>query len=104
MKHKSEALERFKKFRFEVEKQSGKSIKILRSDQGGEYLSQEFLGYLKENGIISQWTPPSTQQHNGVSERRNRILLDMVQSMIILVDLLKMFWRYMLKIAIYTLN
>ena len=53
MKHKSEALERFNKFRSEVEKQSGKSIKILQYDQGGEYLSQEFLGYLKENGILS---------------------------------------------------
>ena len=54
MKHKSEALERFKEFISKVEKQSGKSIKILRSDRGGEYLSHEFLGYLKENEILSQ--------------------------------------------------
>ena len=60
MKHKSEALERFKEFRSEVKKQSDKSIKILRSDQGGEYLSHEFIGYLKENGILSQCTPPGT--------------------------------------------
>ena len=53
MKHKSEALERFKEFRSKVEKQSGKSIKILRSDQGREYLSYKFIGYLKENGILS---------------------------------------------------
>ena len=78
MKHKSEAFEKFKEFRSEVEKQSGKSIKILRSDRGGEYLSHEFLEYLKENGILSQWTPPGTPQHNGVLERRNRTLLDMV--------------------------
>ena len=52
MKHKSEALERFKEFRSEVEKQSGKSIKILRCDRGGEYLSHEFLGNLKENRIL----------------------------------------------------
>ena len=76
MKYKSEAFEKFKEFRQEVEKQLGKSIKVLRSDRGGEYLSLEFQGYLRDNGILSQWTPPYTPQHNGVSERRNRTLLD----------------------------
>ena len=81
MKYKSESFEKFKEFRSEVEKQTGKSIKILRSDRGGEYLSSEFLDYLKENGILSQWTPPGIPQLNGVFERRNRTLLDMVRSM-----------------------
>ncbi|WRX12996.1 Integrase [Theobroma cacao] len=69
------------KYKAEVEKQTGKSILTLRSDKGGEYLSQEFQDYLKENEILPQWTPPRTPQHNGVSERRNRTLLDMVRSM-----------------------
>jgi len=60
MKYKSETFKMFKEFRHEVEKQIGKNIKCLRSDQGGEYLSNEFLDYLKENGILSQWTPPAT--------------------------------------------
>ncbi|KAM2616711.1 hypothetical protein TB1_033196 [Malus domestica] len=53
MKYKSESFERFKEFKNEVEKQTGKQIKILRSDRRGEYLSNEFLDYLKECGIIS---------------------------------------------------
>ena len=53
MRHKSEAFEKFKEFRHEVEKQTEKSIKVLRSDRGGEYLSRKFLDYLKENGIVS---------------------------------------------------
>nr|GEX00307.1 zinc finger, CCHC-type [Tanacetum cinerariifolium] len=61
----------------EVENQLGKTIKSLRSDRGGKYMSQEFLDHLKEHGIISHRTPPYTPQHNGVSEMRNRILLDM---------------------------
>ena len=60
MRYKSEAFERFKEFRNEVEKQLGRSIKSLRSDRGGEYLSQAFLDYLRENGILSQWTLPYT--------------------------------------------
>jgi len=52
MKHKSEALEKFKEFQNEVENQLGKKIKFLRSDRGGEYLSQEFDSHLKERGIV----------------------------------------------------
>ncbi|KAL4367225.1 hypothetical protein GQ457_05G023000 [Hibiscus cannabinus] len=48
MCHKSEALEKFKKFKNEVHKQHSKSIKALRSDRGGEYLSQDFDELLKE--------------------------------------------------------
>jgi transposase InsO family protein len=87
MKYKSEAFDKFKEYRAEVEKQTGKSIKTLRSDRGGEYLSREFLDYLKECGIVSEWTPPGTPQHNGVAERRNRTLLDMMRSMLSFTDL-----------------
>ncbi|KAK8574676.1 hypothetical protein V6N12_062365 [Hibiscus sabdariffa] len=51
--------------------QHGKSIKALRSDRGGEYLSQDFDELLKECGIVSQLTPPGMPEWNGVSERRN---------------------------------
>ncbi|GJV47570.1 retrotransposon protein, putative, ty1-copia subclass [Tanacetum coccineum] len=81
LKHKHEVFETFKVFQKEVENQLGKTIKSLRSDRGGEYMSQEFLDHLKDHGIIAHRTPPYTPQHNGVSKRRNRTLLDMVRSM-----------------------
>ncbi|GKD93679.1 retrotransposon protein, putative, ty1-copia subclass [Tanacetum coccineum] len=59
----------FKTFQNEVENQLGKTIKALQSDQGGEYLSQEFLDHLKSRGIISQLTPPYMPQHNEASAR-----------------------------------
>ena len=71
MRHKSEAFVKFKKFRHEVKKQTEKPLKALRSDRGGEYLSGEFLDYLKEHEIISQWTPSGTPQLNRISEQRN---------------------------------
>nr|KAJ0201743.1 hypothetical protein LSAT_V11C600304420 [Lactuca sativa] len=61
-----------------VENQLDKTIKILRSDIGGEYLSQEFQDHLRSRGIISQLTPPRTPHLNGVSKRIDRTLLDMV--------------------------
>ncbi|GKF03649.1 retrotransposon protein, putative, ty1-copia subclass, partial [Tanacetum coccineum] len=69
LKHKHEVFETLKVFQKEVEDQLGKTIKLLRSVRGGEYMSQQFLDHLKEYGIIAHRTPPYTPQHNGVSER-----------------------------------
>ena len=97
MKHKSETFEKFKAFQSEVENHRNKKIKFLQSDLGGEYLSYVFGLHLKQCGIVSQLTPPRTTQHNGVSERRNRTLLDMVRSMMSLTDLPLSFWGYALE-------
>ena len=104
MKHKSETFERFKEFQNEVENHRNRKIKFLWSDRGGEYLSYDFLTHLKASGIVSQLTPPGTPQRNGVSERRNRTLLDMVRSMMSLTDLSLSFWGYALETAAFTLN
>ena len=104
IKHKSETFEKFKEFKHEVENQLGRKIKILRSDRGGEYLSTEFNDYLKECGIVSQLTPPRTPQLNGVAERRNRTLLDMVRSMMSRASLPIHFWGYALETAAHILN
>ena len=81
MRRKSEAFEKFKKFRAEVENQLGKHIKAIQSDRGGEYLLRDFKDYLTQNEIVSQLTSPGTPQQNGVAKRRNRTLLEMVRSM-----------------------
>ncbi|KAJ9540760.1 hypothetical protein OSB04_027266 [Centaurea solstitialis] len=104
MRHKSEAFERFKEFQNEVQNQLDKKIKFLRSDRGGEYLSQEFNNHLIECGIVSQLTPPYTPQMNGVSERRNRTLLDMVRSMMCRSSLPVSFWGHALETAAHILN
>jgi hypothetical protein len=92
------------KFRTEVENQLNKSIKALRLDREGEYLSYEFTMYLKECGIVSQLTPPGTPQWNGISKRRNRTLLDIVRSMMSNTTLPKMFWGHALETAALTIN
>ena len=67
-------------------------------------MSYEFSLHLKQCGIVSQLTPPGTPRHNGVSERHNRTLLDMVRSMMSLTDLQLSFWGYALETATFTLN
>ena len=66
-------------------------------------MSYEFDLHLKQCGIVSL-TSPGTPQHNGVSERHNRTLLDIVQSMMSLTDLPLSFWGYALETAAFTLN
>ena len=78
MKLKSETFEKFKEFQNEVENHRNRKIKFLWSDRGGEYLSYEFSTHMKDCGIVLQLTPAGTPQRNGVSERRNHTLLDMV--------------------------
>ncbi|KAJ9561413.1 hypothetical protein OSB04_006573 [Centaurea solstitialis] len=104
MRHKSESFEKFREYQNEVQNQLDRKIKFLRSDRGGEYLSQEFGNHLMECGIVSQLTPPYTPQMNGVSERRNRTLLDMVQSMMFHSTLPVSFWGHALKTAAHILN
>ena len=104
MKNKSEALDKFKEFKADSEKQLGRHIKALRSNRGGEYISNEFVSFLKEHGILSQFSAPRTPQQNGVVERRNRTLLDMVRSMTSLSTLPVSFWGYALETTAYILN
>ncbi|GJS28665.1 retrotransposon protein, putative, ty1-copia subclass [Tanacetum coccineum] len=96
--------ETFKVFQKEVENQLGKTIKLLCIDCGGEYMSQDFLDHLRDHGIIAHRTPPYMPQHNGVSERRNKTLLDMVRSMMSQTTLLKSFWDYALETVARILN
>ena len=69
-----------------------------------KYLSYEFGLQLKQCEIVSLLMPPGTPQCNGVSERHNRTLLDMVRSMMSLTDLPLSFWGYALETAAFMLN
>ena len=77
-----------------MENHRDKKIRFLRSDHGDNYLSYEFGLQLKQCGRVSQLTPPGTPQRYGVSERRNRTLLDIVRPMMSLISLPLSFWGY----------
>ena len=79
--HRYETLDCFKCFVAEVENQHEKSLKTLRTNRGREYFSNYFKDLCEENGISKQLTIPNTPQQNGVVERRNRTLLDIVRTM-----------------------
>jgi transposase InsO family protein len=113
IKERSEALDNFKIFKAEVENQHDLKIKIVRSDRGGEYygrhtpygqVPEPFMKFLMEQGIVAQYSMPGEPQQNGVAERRNRTLMDIVRSMISYSTLPVSLWVEALKTAIHILN
>ena len=113
IREKSESLDAFKVFKTNVELQKGKKIKAVNSDRGGEYYGRydetgrtpgPFARYLQECGIDAKYTMPGIPQQNGIAERRNRTLLDMVRCMLIHSSLPEFLWGEALKTAAYILN
>ena len=87
-----------------MENHQGKSNKSLRSDRGGEYFFSEFRQYLEDLRITSQMSAPGQSQQNGVAERMNQTLLDMVRSMMSYASLPNSFWGHALETTQYIIN
>ena len=104
LKHKDQTFDAFKLYKLEVENQLNKKIKVLRSDRGGEYFSNEFNTFCEENCIIHECTAPYTPQHNGVAERKNRTYLEMINSMLVFSKLNFNLWGEALLTACHILN
>ncbi|PNX56430.1 retrotransposon protein [Trifolium pratense] len=79
-------------------------MKVLRTDGGGEYNSNEFKAYCTEKGIMHEMTAPYTPQHNGLVERRNMTLLNMARCMLKSKGLPKCYWGEAVNTAAYVLN
>ncbi len=79
-------------------------LKTLRTDNGGECLSNDLKRYFEEHGIKHQLTIAYIPQQNGVAERMNRTILDLVRSMLLSSHLSKDFWAEALATAVYVRN
>ncbi|KAK2967762.1 hypothetical protein RJ640_029658 [Escallonia rubra] len=104
MKSKSEVNILFQQFCKIIHTQYNARIQVLRSDNGGEYLSAEIQQYLKAHGIIHQTTCSNTPQQNGVAERKNRHLLEVVRASLIEAHLPLSYWGEALISAAYLIN
>ena len=68
----------FKQFQALSERKTGKKLKCIHTNNGGEYIGP-FDNYCKSQGIRHQKTPPKTLQLNGLTERMNRTLVERVR-------------------------
>ena len=110
MKTKGETLLKFKEYVALMENATGhkvmklRTIKRLRTDNGGEYTSNEFNQYCKDKGIQRELTIPYSPQQNGVAERMNRTILDLARSMLHQTNLGFEFWAEAIATAVYIRN
>lgn len=104
IKSKAEVLDKFIEYKNRVENELNKKIKILRSDNGTEYVNKNFNNYLKKFGIIHQTTNPYTPEQNGLSERMNRTLVERSKCMIINAQLQNYFWGEAVVTAAHIIN
>lgn len=101
---KSETREKMIDFITLMKNQKGIAPKRFNSDRGGEYINKIMKKYLDNNGIEYQFTSPYTPQLNGVAERKNRTLIEMVRCMLNEANLPREFWGEAVTTANYLQN
>jgi hypothetical protein len=104
LKSKDEVFNKFKEFKALIENLFERNIKILRSDNGGEYTSKEFVNLCKDVGIKRELTTPYNPQQNGVAKRKNKTIMEVVKTMIHDQDLPMCLWAEATMTTIYVKN
>ena len=115
IKSKSETISKFKEYVHSVEKQFGEKIKtlntlerndvkIVRSDNGGEYKSSGFAEFCASKGIFHEFTNPYSPEQNGIAERLNRTIMEAARSMLYKANLPLQFWAEACSVAVYLHN
>lgn len=104
LRHKSDVYEKFKEFERFINNKFGRSMKVLRTDNGREYCNHQMTQYLKLNGIVMENTAPFSPEQNGKAERDNRTIVESARSMMQAAALPKYLWTEAVNIAVYILN
>ena len=104
LKKKEDALRYLKNFVQYVQVQFKTTIRIIRSDNGGEYDSQEAREWMTSMGIIQELTMPDSPEQNGIDERTNGILLSRARAQLIAAGLPDTLWAESFKTGIYVIN
>lgn len=104
MKHKSDVGEIVKRFYHMVHTQYSLPVKVLRCDNGGEYINQDFSQFLQDKGLLHETTCHQTPQHNEVAERKNRHILEITWALLIGAWALKTYWADAVTYDVYLMN
>ena len=104
LKQKSHASQRIKDFFAYAQRQFGRTISCIRSDRGGEFLSEELLSWYERNGIVHELSIRNTPQQNGIAERYNRTLTERARSLLLGSGLPVRFWEHAVSYASWLSN
>jgi transposase InsO family protein len=104
LKSNDEVFSKFNEFKDLIENLSKRKIKILRLENGGEYTSKEFVNFCKDVGIKRELTTAYNPQQNSVAERKNRMIMEAVKTMIHDQDLPMCLWAKAVMTTVYVQN
>jgi transposase InsO family protein len=104
MWHKSEMFAKFKLWKAEVENQTGKKVKCLKTDNDTEYTNNEFRDFCEQQGIKRHFTVRKTSQQNGVVERMNKSIAERARCLRLNAGLSKSFWADAVSMTYYLIN
>lgn len=104
LKDKSGVFDAFSKYVAMAERQTGRKLKVLRSDNGAEFVNKKFNNYCSLKGIVHQTTIAYTPQQNGVSERLNRTLCEMARCLLNQSGLYQFLWGEAVNTAVFIRN
>ncbi|GFS34988.1 hypothetical protein Acr_00g0037170 [Actinidia rufa] len=104
MRHKSEVFSHFTHFLQMIKTQYNTVVRNIRSDNGREYITNEFRAELNKCGILQQLTCPYTPEQNGVAERKNRHIMSVVRCLLRGMGVPKYFWHMAVLTATYLIN
>ncbi|PRQ35370.1 putative RNA-directed DNA polymerase [Rosa chinensis] len=104
LKSKDSVFSAFTAFHKLVRTQYDAHVKVFRSDNGGEFVNHSFHEYFQDHGIIHQTSCSQTPEQNGVSERKNRHLLDMARSLLLSANMPKYLWGEAVLCASHLIN
>nr|ABA97637.1 retrotransposon protein, putative, Ty1-copia subclass [Oryza sativa Japonica Group] len=104
LKHKDDTFAAFKEWKVMIERQTEKEVKVLRTDNAGEFCSDAFDDYCRKEGIVRHHTIPYTPQQNGVAERMNRTIISKARCMLSNARMNKRFWAEAANTACYLIN
>ena len=104
LKTKDEVFSVFQAFHAMVQNQFSSKIKILRSDNGGEFINHRFQSYFQQHGLLHETSCSQTPQQNGVAERKNRHILETARALVIGAMVPSSYWGDAVATAVYLIN
>lgn len=104
IKHKSDVLDCFKRYNAIVKNKFEHGVRILHTDNGREYINNDFKAYLNSEGINHERTAPYTPEQNGRAEREMRTIVESARSMLYGRDMPLNLWAEAVNCSVYLLN
>uniref|UniRef100_A0AAV1V3K5 Integrase catalytic domain-containing protein n=1 Tax=Peronospora matthiolae TaxID=2874970 RepID=A0AAV1V3K5_9STRA len=104
LRKKSEVTKALKRCCHDIKIECGLDVKVLRSDNGGEYRNDEMTRFCHQKMIKQEFTVPYNPEQNGMAERLNRTLVEMTRCMLSESKMDKTFWCEAMLTAVDILN